>query len=241
MRPRAAAATLGRMEDSRLARSTSFVALCAAALFAALLAITLVTGTSQQWFERAREPALYAERLRAEDGALRLLVGVDDVFIAFYVAASLGFALQRGAGRRNPALALSALGALAAGVLDYAENHDILALADLAAAGLDPDAARLASRASASALKWMLAHGAFFLLAFGLEGEDALTRALRAALVFLQLPVGALALVSLDPGLHFAAELMRALNLFTGFLAIAWLGRAGPRAHGSAAATGAPA
>lgn len=229
------------MQDSRLAHSTPFLALAAAGLFAALLAITLATGTSQQWFERARAPAEYAEALRAEQGALRLLVGVDDVFIAFYVAAALGFALRQGAGRGNPALAPAALGALAAGVLDYAENHDILALADLAAAGIDPDPARLASRASASAVKWMLAHGAFFLFAFGLEGRDALTRALRAALVFVQLPVGALVLAAGDPGLHLAAEVLRALNLFTGFLAIAWLARAAPRARGFAAGTGAPA
>jgi hypothetical protein len=229
------------MEDSRLARSTPLLALAAAALFASLLAITLATGTSQQWFERARDPAAYAEALRAEKGALRLLVGVDDVFIAFYVAAALGFALRLGAGSRNPALVLSALGALAAGVLDYAENHDILALADLASAGIDPDPARLASRATASSVKWMLAHGAFFLFAFGLEGRDALTRALRAALVFVQLPVGALVLTASDPGLHLAAEVLRALNLFTGFLAIAWLARADPRAHGFAAGTGAPA
>jgi len=229
------------MEDSRLARSTPFLALAAAGLFAALLGITLATGTSQQWFERAREPALYAERLRAEEGALRLLVGVDDVFIAFYAAAALGFALRQGGGRRNPVLLLAAAGALAAGVLDYAENHDILALADLAAAGIDPTPAQLANRASASALKWMLAHGAFFLFAFGLEGEGAPVRALRPALLFVQLPVGALVLAAGDPQLHLAAEVLRALNLLTGFLAIAWLARAAPRAPGFAAATGAPA
>jgi hypothetical protein len=232
------AGRLGGMEDTRLARSTPFLALGAAALFAALLVISLATGTSPQWFERAHEPAAYAAALRAEEGALRLLVGVDDVFVAFYVTTALGFALQRGAARN---LALAALGALAAGVLDWAENHDILALADLAAAGIEPDPGRLASRATASSVKWMLAHGAFFGFAFGLEGRDALTRALRFALVFVQLPVGALVLAAGDPRLHLAAEVLRAANLFSGFLALAWLARAAPRAHGFAGATGAPA
>ena len=209
----------------RSARLLAACALAAAGLFLVLLTLSLVTGVSQQWFEVVRPLDLYAERLRAADGALRALIAVDAVFIACYVATGVLFAQLLARGRYDALTLLLVIGPVAAGVLDVIENQHILAMLTAARDGLPPSAAALEQRMTYSATKWLIGHATFFLAGLVICGTAPLTRAFRLALLAVQLPVGAALWSLTDPGAVLAAHWLRALNLATGFLLIAWFAR----------------
>lgn len=203
--------------------AASRASLTAAALLAVLVALTLGTGVSQQHFEYLAAPDRYARELLQGARALRLLITLDDAFIAAYVSATVLFvrALAR---RRWEALhTLVLAGGVAAGVLDLEENHHLLSLLSLAEQGVALPLAELTHRADLSQLKWMLAHVTFVLLAFALPGRAPLRVGLRAALAWAQLPVGVLCWTLTAPALLLPLSLARYGNMLAGFLALAYL------------------
>ncbi len=198
------------------------LAVASAALFAALFGSTFVTGVSQQRFERVMPAAEYASALVRDATALRALITVDDLFIAVYVALGLSFARTFIA--RQPSLSLAASVAVcAAGALDFAENHHILAMLAGAEAGVAPTMEALVGRSRDSAIKWMLGHAAFVFAGLAMRADTAPKQIFRAALVGVQLPVGALCWTLAAPTALLAANVGRALGLLSGFAFIAWL------------------
>ena len=111
----------------------------------------------------------------------------------------------------------------AAAVLDFSENHHILAMLRAAQAGLEPPLVQLFLREDFSALKWLLGQLAFVLVGLALPPRTWALRLFRFALLGVQMPVGVLALcVSVQPwaeALHWA----RLLNVLAGFLLVAAL------------------
>jgi hypothetical protein len=208
-----------------LHRRAAASSLAAAVLFVVLLLMSVVCGVSQQWFEIARAPDLYAEALRGADGVLRALVAVDAVFIGCYVVSGvlLGEILSRG--RWSPLPLMVVAGSIAAGVLDLIENQHILAMLASAREGLPPSQAALEERMTYSSLKWLLAHGSFFVAGILIDGRAPVVRLFRFALLAVQLPVGVAVWTLIAPGPHLLAEILRALNLAVGFVAVAWLVR----------------
>src|SRR6476660_6708675 len=101
-----------------LARSAARMARAAAGLLVALCSLQLITGVSQQTFERFVPPADYARALVAQAAGLRLIVAIDDVFIVTYVAATL--LLCASLASRAPRLMLNVVlgAALLGGALD---------------------------------------------------------------------------------------------------------------------------
>lgn len=211
-------------------------AVAAAACLAGLLALTLLTGANQQAFEIVRAPADYAAGLLGTAAALRGVIALDDVFIAFYV--SLTILLVRELPGAELALLRTLIVAfgVAAGVLDYAENHHILALLRASEAGQALPLSGLILREDMSSLKWLLGSLAFFLVGLCLPTHNAGLRLFRFALIYVQLPVGALALAVSDPPWAALLHWARLLNVLAGFVLTAWLFPL-PRAGG----TGAPA
>lgn len=212
------------LSPSARARASTLraLAVASAALFAALFSSTFATGVSQQRFERVLPPAEYAAALVRDGAALRALITVDDLFIAVYVA--LGLCFARTFAERHRSLSIAASVAVcAAGALDYAENHHILAMLAAAEAGVAPTIEALVERSRDSALKWMLGHAAFVFAGLCLRADTALERLFRAALVGVQLPVGALCWTLTGPAALLAANLGRAAGLVSGFAFIAWL------------------
>lgn len=197
--------------------SIRFSAACAAVLFLVLLAISRATGADQQWFESVRDPATYAAALARHSTGLRALIAVDDLFIVAYAA--VGLALGEKLRRAPVARALTAA-VLIAATLDLLENHHILAM--LRAAPGAPALAQLELQMTLSMTKWALAHGAFVLFALELRPTNAADRAVKAAMLFAQMPVGVLLWTHPSPLLESA----RALNLFTGFAYLALRGDA---------------
>jgi hypothetical protein len=212
------------------------VAVAAAICLAGLLVMTLITGANQQAFEIVRAPADYATALTHVGTAMRGIIALDDVFIAFYVSLTLLLVRELPGAENAQLRTLIVVFGVAAGVLDYAENHHILALLRAADAGQAIPLSELTVREDLSSLKWMLGHLAFFLVGLCLPTQNFGLRLFRFALLYVQLPVGALTLVMSDPHWSLILHWARLLNVLAGFALTAWLFPL-PRAG----ATGAPA
>jgi hypothetical protein len=161
-------------------------AVASAVLFVTLVVMQLTTGASQAYFEAVHPPGTYAGEILSRAGWLRIVIGLDNVFIGCYVGAFVFSALAL------PWRAPSALylgGGILVGLLDLEENHHILALLRAAEHGLPIALGDLVRRMDLSSTKFALAHLAVFFLAVLVPGRSAPARALRA-LGMLQLPVG---------------------------------------------------
>ncbi len=205
--------------------SLRHVSLASALLLSSLCAFTLATGVSQQWFEWVRSPATYTARLVQDARALRAIIALDDVFIAAYVASAVLFVRFLSTRSGDPLHTVAVGFSVAAGVLDLAENHHLLALLTLAEAGLPVPLEDILLRSQLSQLKWMLGHVAFAFLGVTLTLEGPLARLLRFALVYLQLPLGALTWAVPDGPWLPALVWLRYGSLISGFAAVAWLAR----------------
>lgn len=211
----------------------------AAILLFILCAMTLVTGVSQQRFEWVASPADYGARLRAEGGWLRVIVAIDDLFVAAYVIATVALAERMARSGWRPLLIAVALAGVAAGVLDVMENHDLLAMLRWAELGERIPELRILERSELSQLKWMLGHLAFVAVGVSWPGQGPLDRVLRASLIAFQLPVGALVWTLSDPRAIELAIWVRYASFLSGLGVIAWM--TGRRAVPAATAIGEPA
>lgn len=222
----------------------STASLASAVLLAILCALTLATGVTQQWFESFHPEGAYAARLVHDGAWLRVIVALDDAFIAAYVSASVLLGMRLG--RMGPIPLLVIAGGVAGGVLDLEENHHLLAMLRMAEADVAIPVADLMHRATLSPLKWMLGHLAFVLAGIGLHGKDPLTRVFRFSLLAVQLPIGALAWTVTSPGWATALQWARYVSFLAGFATLAWLSRSRSEPGNaavapSAAGSGAPA
>jgi hypothetical protein len=161
-------------------------AVASAILFAALVVMQIATGASQAYFEAVHPPDTYAGQMLAHAGWFRVVIAVDDVFIACYVGAFVFGALAL---PRRAATWLFLAGGILVGLLDLEENHHMLALLRAAEDGLPIALGALVRRMDLSSTKFALAHLTAFFLAFLVPKSTAPARALRALCV-LQLPVG---------------------------------------------------
>lgn len=216
------------LSSSSLQRS----ALASGSLLVALCGMTLVTGVSQQLFEWVHPPAVYAAWLIRDATPLRAIIAVDDLFITAYVAATVLFVRFLGARDAHP-LHLLALGAsVAAGLLDLAENHHLLALLRAAEGGETPPLEEILLRSQLSQLKWMLGHAAFALIGMTLAGRDVVSRVMHVSLVYVQLPLGAVTWAIADGPWLSALVWLRYAALVLGFYGVAFIAQ--PRAADAA-------
>ncbi|MEM9070836.1 MAG: hypothetical protein AAGE52_20170 [Myxococcota bacterium] len=196
----------------------------AGVLLVILCTMTLLSGVSQQWFEWARAPELYASQLQHDATWLRAIIAVDDLFILAYVSASLLLA-ERLQPRWTPQTLLLAGGALAAGVLDLHENHQLLALLHQAEPGGEISPEVIADRSTWSQLKWLLGHLAFVSAGLAMRARSPLARVLQAALLGVQPVLGTLCwTVTAEPWPSLLVW-SRYGAFVSGFLLFAWLYR----------------
>src|SRR5215471_2345911 len=161
-------------------------AVASAVLFVALVVMQIATGASQPYFEAVHPPATYARELISHAGWLKIVIGLDNVFIGCYVGAIVFSALAL---PRRAASALFLGAGILIGLLDLEENHHMLALLRAAENGLPVAIGDLVRRMDLSSTKFGIAHLMAFFLAFLVPGRFRAARALRAVCV-LQLPIG---------------------------------------------------
>lgn len=105
----------------------------------ALMVLSITTGANQQHFEVVLAPQTYATDLLTQASGLKWIVALDDVFIACYVTVSILFAAHL-TGPSAATLRPWIVGmGVAAGVLDFVENHHILAMLHQVQSGGAPD------------------------------------------------------------------------------------------------------
>jgi hypothetical protein len=169
-------------------RLTALAALC---VLGAMLAIGLTTHVAQEPLQWIRPTADYARFLAARPLTFRVVVGLDNAFIALYAAQFVllyEWVAKNGAPR---ALARFALGAvlLAAG-LDLGENMHFLVMSRRVDGGFPLAEAAQHAQALASWAKFHVSYVGLF--AFGLvyPRRTKLERGLAFALMWMQLAVG---------------------------------------------------
>lgn len=224
-----------RDDNGGVLRSASTAA---AVLLATLCAITLITGVSQQHFEWVHAPAVYAADLVRDAGWLRAIVAIDDLFIIAYVTATVALATSLCRERWTVLHVLIVGGGVAAGLLDFEENHQLLALTRWAELELAIPVEVILRRSDLSQLKWMLGHAAFVLVGVAFpKPKNMMEHSFRVSLIYVQLPVGALTWCVVDPTQRTVLIWARYVSFLAGFALIAWFARRGVVAG---AATDAP-
>lgn len=203
-------------------------ALAAGVCVVLLLALSLTLGVNVALFEVAGSPDAMAAALLQQGPGLRWVTVVDDVFIACYLAVTMmlvgELARRPAAGDPHAAFRPWILWfGVAAGVLDLIENHHVLGLLHLAEQGVAVEPGQWALREVTSSVKWMLGHLAFVLVGLSLPGTSLGWRGLRLAMVYVQLPVGALALAFLGTELGLVLGWARLVNVLAGFVILAAL------------------
>jgi len=200
-------------------------ALAAGVLLLGLVALTYAGGASQQALEWAGSPADFAIALRRNEGVLRAILAIDDVFIAAYVTAGLMLARRLSGGRMSLLPVLVGASTLVAGLLDLEENHHLLALMELARNDVAIPLSEIIARSDRSQFKWMLGHLGFVFAGLAMVPKSNVAKLLRGSLVVLQLPIGALTWAVAEGEARDALVLVRYATLVSGFVIIAFLAR----------------
>ena len=209
--------------------------IASAILFSALVVMQVASGASQQFFEVVHPPAVYAREIVARAGWLRVVIGVDDIFIGCYVAAGVLTALTL---PRRALTFFVMAGAVMVGLLDLEENHHMLALLRAAESAMPLDPADIVRRMDASTTKFAIGHLAFFFIAFLVPGRSGAARALRVLCGVVQLPLG-IAGVVWDGSIP--VQIGRAVCYSTAYVLLAVVMSRLPDASAAASATGARA
>lgn len=194
--------------------------LAAGSLLCVMVLYGLANGVSQQTFEMIQPVPDYTQALLTSSTPLRVILGLDNIFIALY-SATIVFLVAALWQRQRQFVLMVVLGAgLMGGLLDYLENHHILTMLIAVEVGVPLDVTEIKQQMVLSMLKWHLAYFAFFLVAYVLQTQSRVEKLLRFCLFYIQLPVGVFFYVT-SPYLDglFAEFLfyVRYMNLVIGF------------------------
>jgi hypothetical protein len=199
-------------------RLALLLAACTAAVLAAMVGVSIVTGATQEAHEHYKPPAEYAAGLLAHPGALRLLFALDVAFLVLYTAFFAALAKYlRELGRPFVWLALGAM--LGVTVLDIVEDHHILALLAMAERGRPIDDGAIAFQDVLSSTKFTVSYLALFLYGLAVPRTTKLAWALA-----LFLTAGTLVTGVIGYAVPESLDSTRWLGFLVGFgLAGAWL------------------
>ncbi len=153
-----------------------------------MVAVSAITGASQEAHEHYKLPADYARDLLAHPGSTRLLFGLDVGFLVLYTA--FFGALAR---YLKTTLAWIGFGAMAlVAVLDIVENHHILSLLALAEHGRPIDDSTIAFQEVLSSTKFSISYLSLFLYGISIPRTTKLGWALCLFLTVGNLVTGVL-------------------------------------------------
>jgi hypothetical protein len=199
-------------EDSErwaLARVVRVAALAGCAMVSAMLVVFVARGVGQDPLQFVHPPDVYAAILGRDPGWLRLVIGLDNAFIAFYATmfVALGpLLVARGAPRVVARAAIGLL--LATAALDLVENVHFMTMLATVAEGGQVGAGEIGYQVGESLLKFHASYVGLFLLGFAIPRDTRAGRALAWASWYVQLPVGILIYVT-PPQVSFALVLAR--------------------------------
>lgn len=167
------------------------VAVLSVVLVLAMIAVFAITGVGQDPLQYVHPPDDYREVLLAKPWALRLTVGLDDLFVVTYEVVFLSLALRllrMGAPRALVYVGAGAL--LLVGLLDFAENFHFLGMLASAEQGHTPSLAAIEWQAWESTMKFHVSYFGLFVLGLTFPRRTRVEQVLRALTLYVQLPVG---------------------------------------------------
>lgn len=205
----------------------SRLALAAGVALLSILAYGGYHAVSQQTFELLFNLSDYQKMLSEQQAPLRVILGLDNLFIACYAGAVIFLVKALRNDHHSLELTIILCFVLAGAVLDYAENHHILAMIFALNAGIPLELGAIEGQMVASALKWHFGFFAFFLVGFVFKPENQLERVFRWALWYVQMPMGIFYYVSIESHglgsmgsssiLETSLFVIRYINLIVGF------------------------
>ncbi len=172
-------------------------ALVASTLVVAMVVAFAVTGIGQDPLQFMHPPAEYTAILLRNPPVLKLVIGLDNVFILFYSTMFLAWyaALWREGASRLLVVAGGAL-VTCAGMLDLVENMHFLAFLAMAQQAIPLEAGQIAGQVWESLIKFHVSYLGLFMLGVALPGDTGPKRALGFLLRWVQWPVGMLIYVA---------------------------------------------
>ncbi|MGH9821848.1 MAG: hypothetical protein ACREDR_01110 [Blastocatellia bacterium] len=123
------------MAASTIARLTAIIGLVASLLVLILVAMNVVTGVSQEYFESVHPVQEYMQLLVRDARQLNLTFTVDNLFVVSYAAFFTGLAAVLRTSAHGTILKIALGAMLAVALLDSIENHHITAMANAALNG----------------------------------------------------------------------------------------------------------
>lgn len=211
------------------------VALLSVALVSAMIVVFVITGVGQDPLQYVHPPNDYQAFLLAKPWALRLTVGLDDLFVVTYEVVFLLLAihlLRTGAARVLVHVGAGAL--LLVGLLDFAENFHFLGMLAAAEQGHAPSHAAIEWQAWESTLKFHVSYFGLFVLGLTFPSRTRPERWLRGLTLYVQLPVG-IAVHVAPRALAVPLVFARFGYFVTALVLVAWA--FGPRREGKEART----
>ena len=195
------------------------LALATAAVLIAMVITGLSTGAFQEPHEHFAAPDAYAKALLAKRGALRVMFALDIAFCVLYT--SFFIALAR---HLKSLFAWFGLGAMVlVCLLDFVEDHHIVAMLESAEHGILPTTDSIAWQAAESAIKFSISYLSLVLFGLAIPRTRKLGWALAAFLVIGTL-ISAVVGYAVPPETQPSIESGRWVGFLAGFaLAIAWL------------------
>jgi hypothetical protein len=202
----------------------------AGAVLLVLTAVSFATGALQEPYVHVRPSAEYTASLLAHAGALRMVLAIDVAFVVLYTAFFTALARYlRELGRPFTGLALGVI--VLAALLDFAENHHILALLAAAEQGRPAPDGQIDLQQALSSIKLSAFYVGMFLFGLAHPRESPLTWALSLFLTTGTL-VTCIVGFGLPPGMNEEMELGRYGQTFAIFgVGVVWLARATDAAH----------
>lgn len=151
---------------SRLLSISAFLAVATTGILSVLLIIALRAGVTQQKFETVSALATYTSAFLAARQPMLATLTFDNLFILAYTS-TIAIAMAALRTPENSWIAgAAALGMVAVGLLDYAENLHFLTMYAGLDAGIDITSAELSQRMWASLMKWHIGYAAMFAAGF---------------------------------------------------------------------------
>jgi hypothetical protein len=214
-------------------------AIAACLTVVSMFVLFLATGVGQDPLQYVHPVDEYQRLLTARPELLRLAIGLDNLFIAFYAATFAGMAIRLKELGANPLLIRIGFSALALlTLLDLVENMHFLSMIANAAAGVVVGAAEIEAQVWESLVKFHLGYVGLFIVGFALPRRTSLERLLGNLSWFVQLPVGVAIYVA--PRALAVPLVMVRFSYFAVALALvaATLGRSNERSSVSSSAVG---
>ncbi len=202
-----------------------YTALFAACILMIMVGIGISSGVSQQTFELVDDLSRYQNSLIAGAEQLRLILALDNIFIACYTATILFLVRHIWCREQSVALGFILAASVMAALLDYMENHHILAMLMSTEQGMPLSQSQIETQMVASALKWHLAYFAFFLLGCLIHARTPFEHVFKWSLIAWQLPVGVAVYPTWGTPVGEALFYLRYGNLLVGFVFFALLCR----------------